>query len=114
MEPFLGELQQQAERVAIGGNGVRADFPLCHQTGSEERLQQGRKISGIPHSRPPSVSPASWRPPPTVRECQSDTSRYARNGPESVAGGLSSGAATFEVASRLSSSPAAAEAYGVA
>jgi hypothetical protein len=75
MQSVLGELQQQAERVAIGGDGVRADFPLRHQTGSEERLQQGGKISGIPHSSPPIVSPASWRLPPTVPECRSDTNR---------------------------------------
>jgi hypothetical protein len=37
--PPLRECQQQLERVAIGGNGLRACVPLAHEPVGEERLQ---------------------------------------------------------------------------
>jgi len=74
--PVFGRTcKQQPECVAIGGDGVRADFPLRHQTSREERLQQGRKISGPAFKASHRFLPASCRPLPTVRECRSDTNR---------------------------------------
>ena len=43
--PLLGECEQQRERVAIGGDRVRADAPLTDQPLGEERLKRGREQS---------------------------------------------------------------------
>ena len=37
---LVGEAQQQPERVAVGGDGVRAGVTLGDQTLGEERLQR--------------------------------------------------------------------------
>ena len=40
VQSLLGELQELAERVAIGADGVRTDLPLLHQPLCEEALQR--------------------------------------------------------------------------
>jgi hypothetical protein len=46
VEPFLGELQQQAEAVPISRHGMGARLPLTKQTIGEEGLQERRKAGG--------------------------------------------------------------------
>jgi hypothetical protein len=40
VEPFLGELQKQAEGIAISRYGMRARLPLAKQAIGEERLKK--------------------------------------------------------------------------
>lgn len=46
VEPFLGELQQEAEAVPISRHGMGARLPLTKQTIGEESLQERRKAGG--------------------------------------------------------------------
>lgn len=46
---LLDELEQSTERIAIGGDGVRAHLTLLHQPLQEKPFEQGRKSNGIAH-----------------------------------------------------------------
>jgi hypothetical protein len=46
VEPFLGELQQQAEAVPISRYGMWARLPLTKQAIGEKRLKERRKTGG--------------------------------------------------------------------
>jgi hypothetical protein len=46
VEPFLGELQQEAETVPISRHGMGARLALTKQTICEKRLQERRKAGG--------------------------------------------------------------------
>jgi hypothetical protein len=48
--PLLGEAQEQTQRVAVGGDRVRADLALGQHALREERFQRGRELG---HDRPP-------------------------------------------------------------
>ena len=53
LQPPLGELQEQAERVAVTGDGVGADAPLADQPTREEPLEQPGERGLTPHGRSP-------------------------------------------------------------
>src|SRR5581483_8944089 len=56
LQPPLGELQEQAERVAVAGDGVRADAPLADQPTREKLLEQPGKRGLTLHCRSPTRS----------------------------------------------------------
>jgi len=54
LETFGGEVEQQAERVPITGDGVRTGAELPHQAVREEALQMACQVGGD-HCAPPRV-----------------------------------------------------------
>ena len=62
------------DRIAAEGVTDAASY-VQKMMGHDVHLLLREKISGIPHSRPPIVFPASCRPLPTVRACRSDTNK---------------------------------------
>ena len=41
VEMFLGKCEKQAERIAVGGDGVRAGLTLAHEALGKKGLKQG-------------------------------------------------------------------------
>src|SRR5882672_5399558 len=67
---LLGEAEQQAEGVAVGGHGVRAGLTLVKQTFGEERLQGGGQRAHRRSSR------ARWRRCPASTSNSGVADRY--------------------------------------
>src|ERR1700730_144768 len=53
VQSFLSELQQQAEGIPIGNDRMWARPSLSDETLCEECFQQGGKVGGFFHRRPP-------------------------------------------------------------
>ena len=68
VQPLVGKFQEQAERIAIGRNGVGARLSLLQETVREEPFQEGRQrdVGGI-MTDPPSAAPRGASPRASAR-----------------------------------------------